>query len=99
MSRSNWFACVTIATSAVVGCNSADPKVEDSAFREAIRQYLQANNMAMTIKEVKEGPTIEGDVATLSASMTHEKLGGPSVTWNFQFSRQPDGSWEVTDRH
>lgn len=97
MFRNNWLACIMIAVS-IIGCSTAAPILDDSAFREAIRQYLQANNMAMAIKEVKEGPTIHGDGATLTASMTHEKLGGPSVTWEFQFSKRPDGSWEVT-RH
>lgn len=95
-----WYklACLIIISSIIFGCSDSAPAVDDTAFREAIREYLQANNMAMAIKEVKKGPNVQGDTATLTASMTHEKLGGPSVTWDFQFSKRPDGSWEVT-RH
>jgi len=81
-----------------IGCSASTSTTDDTAFRAAIGQYLLANNMAMKIKEVKEGPTISGDAATLKASMTHEKLGGPSVTWEFHFTKQSDGSWEVIRR-
>lgn len=96
MFRNKRLACVIIISSFILGCSNSAPTADDTAFRESIRQYLQANNMAMTIKEVKDGPNIRGDVATLTASMTHEKLSGPSVTWDFRFSKRPDGSWEVT---
>jgi hypothetical protein len=38
---------------------------------------------------------IEGEQAAVSASLTHEQLGGPSVTWKFQFTKQ-SGDWQVT---
>jgi hypothetical protein len=80
------------------GCGAPAPPVDDAPFRAAIGNYLQANNMAMKIKEVKQAPVVEGDTAQLRASLTHEQLGGPSVTWEFEFARQPDGSWRVA-RH
>jgi hypothetical protein len=89
-------ACVTLVIAA--GCGRAASTVDDTPFRAAIGQYLQANNMAMKIKEVKQPPVLTGDTATMTASMTHEQLVGPSVTWKFEFARQPDGSWRVT-RH
>jgi hypothetical protein len=96
MFRNKRFAGLLVISSFVFGCSDSAPTTDDAAFRAAIGQYLQANNMAMTIKEVKDGPNVRGDTATLTASMTHEKLGGPSVTWDFRFSKRPDGSWEVT---
>ena len=82
----------------VAGCGQPAATVPDPPFREAIGQYLQANNMAMKIKEIKQGPTIAGESAELKASMMHEQLGGPSVTWTFQFAKQDD-SWRVTSHH
>ena len=83
-------------TLTIVGCSSSSSTVDDKPFREAVNQYLQANNMAMKIKEIKQGPVVNGDSATLTASMTHEKLGGPSVTWEFHFTKRADGSWQAT---
>ena len=80
----------------LLGCGSPAPTVNDQPFRDAIGQYLKSNNMALSIKESKQGPTINGDAAELQAAMTHEQLGGPSVTWSFHFARQADGSWKVT---
>jgi hypothetical protein len=53
--------------------------------------------MALKIKAIKEGPTVGGDTASLTASMTHVQLGGPSVTWTFEFE-QSNGEWQVA-RH
>jgi hypothetical protein len=92
------FRCLVLGISILLGCSRPASTVDDRPFREAIGQYLQANNMAMRIKEIKQGPVIDGENATLQASMTHEKLGGPSVTWDFRFAKSSNGSWEVT-RH
>ncbi|HJN10242.1 MAG TPA: hypothetical protein QF564_16260 [Pirellulaceae bacterium] len=80
---------------APLGCGTPKPTVNDEPFRVAIADYLQANNMALKVKEIKEGPVIEGKRAAVSASLTHEQLGGPSVTWKFQFTKQ-SGDWHVT---
>ncbi len=90
------FPCVMLTATILMGCGAPAVTVEDAPFREAIGRYLQANNMALKIKEIKQGPIIEGEAAELKAAMTHEQLGGPSVTWQFQFAKQPDGSWQVT---
>src|SRR5687767_14545115 len=82
----------------MAACNGPSSAVDDTPFRAAVASYLQSNNMAMKIKEVKEGPVIDGNTATLTASMTHEQLSGPSVTWKLQFAKQSDRSWQVT-RH
>lgn len=81
---------------AVSGCGSPAPQVDEEPFRQAIGRYLESHNMAMKIKAIKEGPVVEGDAASLTASMTHAQLGGPSVTWVFQFAKQSDGKWQVT---
>src|SRR5262245_26583963 len=82
---------------ALIGCGGGGTAiVDDAPLREAIGRYLQSRNMAMKIKEIKQGPAIDGNTATLTASMVHEQLGGPSVTWEFQFAKQADGSWQVT---
>ena len=51
--------------------------------------------MAMALKEIKEGPTVEGKTAQLKASLTHATLVGPAVTWQFRFSQNPDGTWKA----
>lgn len=81
---------------AAMGCGSPKAQVDEEPFRKAIGRYLETRNMAMKIKNIKQGPVIEGDSATLTASMTHAQLGGPSVTWVFQFAKQSDGAWQVT---
>jgi hypothetical protein len=81
---------------ALVGCAQKAPPVNNAPFRAAIVKYLQHNNMALVIKEIKAAPTVDGSNAQMSASLTHNELGGPSVTWEFQFARQPDGTWLVT---
>jgi hypothetical protein len=77
------------------GCSGATVTVDDTPFREAIGQYLQAQNMAMKVKELKGMPVIEGSKAQLEASLVHEQLAGPSVTWKFEFAKQADGTWRV----
>jgi len=44
------------------------------------------------------GPEISGDTAHLTASLVHEELRGPSVTWSFHFEQQQNGAWTVV-RH
>jgi len=77
----------------VPGCGEKPPSVDATPFRQAIDEYLRNNNMALAIKTIKAGPTIDGDTAHLTASLVHEELGGPSVTWSFHFERQQDGEW------
>ena len=93
--RIQMVSCLTVLA-ALVGCAEQAPTVDDAPYREAVVEYLQNNNMALAIKEIKAGPTIDGGNARLSASLTHDQLGGPSVTWEFQFAKQPDGTWLVT---
>jgi len=81
-----------------MGCGEKSAPVDATPFRQAIDDYLRRNNMALAIKAIKAGPTISGDTAHLSASLVHEELGGPSVTWSFHFERQQDGEWTVV-RH
>jgi hypothetical protein len=81
---------------AMVGCGTKKgPAVDVEPFKKAIAEYLQRNNMAMALKEVKEGPTVQDKTATLTASLTHAQLGGPAVTWQIRFEQNPDGSWKA----
>jgi hypothetical protein len=95
MIRCEQLVIAVLLAASLLGCGSPSPTVNDQPFRDAIGQYLKTNNMALSIKEIKQGPT---DAAELSAAMSHEQLGGPSVTWKFQFARQANGTWQVT-RH
>ena len=95
--RQSIFKLVSLICAIVVyGCGTPTPTVDDAPYRAAIVDYLKVNNMALKVKDIKEGPVVEGEQASLSASLTHEQLGGPSVTWTFHFARQPDGDWQVT---
>ena len=94
--RIHLFLACLIGTTWLCGCGPPAPTVDDAPFRIAIADYLKANNMALKVKDVKEGPVVDGEQASLSASLTHEQLGGPSVTWKFQFAKQPAGNWAVT---
>jgi len=87
-------ACVVALTGCgKSGASAADPE----PFKKAIAQYLESRNMAMALKEIKEGPTVEDRSATLTASLTHATLGGPAVTWRFRFEKNPDGSWKAIE--
>ncbi len=79
----------------LIGCGEPEVTADPGPFKSAIATYLDRNNMAMAVKEVKEGPTVDGDTATLTASLTHAELGGASVTWEFRFEKSADGSWNV----
>jgi hypothetical protein len=92
------FRCAILVTLISIGCNASKPTADEQPFREAIGQYVIANNMAMKMKEIKEGPVIDGNSARMTASMVHEQLAWPSVTWEFQFAKQANGAWQVT-RH
>ena len=89
---------VGLVVASAGGCSQESQTVDTAPFREAIKEYLQVGNMALAIKDIKQGPTVTGDSAQLSASLTHQELGGASVTWTFYFERQPDGSWSAV-RH
>lgn len=79
-----------------VGCGKPQPPTADpQPFRAAIAQYLEQHNMALAVREIKSGPLVEGTTATLTASLSHPVLGGPAVTWQFRFERNPDGTWKA----
>ena len=68
-------------------------------MKVAIERYLRENDMALRIKAIEQGPTITGTQATMSVSLTHAELGGPSVVWEFQFEQEPSGVWRATSHH
>ena len=79
-----------------LGCGKTHgTRADPEPFKKAIAEYLERNNMAMALKEIKEGPTIEGPTATLTASLTHATLGGPAVTWQIRFEQSADGAWKA----
>jgi hypothetical protein len=95
MQRSKFFLILSAILCTLAGCGQATSQIDDAPFRQAIEVYLESNNMALAIKEVKQGPIVDGQTAQLQASMTHETLGGPSVTWTFYFEQTGD-DWRVT---
>jgi hypothetical protein len=79
-----------------LGCSeSAAPVVDSQPFEAAVARYLDQNNMGVALKDIKVGPTIEGQTATLTASLHHATMGGPAVTWTFRFEQDDDGSWKT----
>ncbi|MCU0961273.1 MAG: hypothetical protein MUF48_14345 [Pirellulaceae bacterium] len=87
--------CVMLAGA---GCGRAAVPQDPAPFLAAVERYLQQNNMALRIKEVEDGPEITGKRATMTVSLTHAELGGPSVVWEFDFTQQPAGNWEAVKR-
>ena len=84
------FACL------IQGCGKSEsPTVAPQPFKAAVAQYLERNNMAMALKQIKAGPTIEGKTATLTASLQHATIPGPAVTWTFRFEQNADGTWNA----
>ena len=78
------------------GCGKPEsPTVAPQPFKAAVAKYLEQNNMAMALKTIKAGPTVEGKTATLTASLQHAIIPGPAVTWTFRFEQNPDGTWNA----
>ncbi len=78
------------------GCGKTEKaNASPEPFKKAIAEYLERNNMAMALKEIKAGPTVKDKSATLTASLTHATLSGPAVTWQIQFEKSPDGAWKA----
>ena len=92
--------CVSIAGALAIllalGCGKVEKaNAAPEPFKKAIAEYLERNNMAMALKEIKEGPAVKDNSATLTASLTHATLGGPAVTWQFRFEKTSDGAWKA----
>ena len=88
-----------LAICCLAGCGGSGESsaTEDPApFLQAVEKYLDQNNMAMSVKKVKAGPTVNADTATLTASLTRSDVGGPSTTWTFTFERNSEGVWNAT---
>lgn len=79
----------------MLGCGKPVSDVPAEPFKAAVVQYLDQHNMGLSIKEIKEGPTVSGNSATMRASMQATGAGGPSVTWEFQFEKSPQGQWKA----
>jgi len=91
-------ALLALACAWLAGCGKPESTVDAAPFESAIATYLDRNHMRMAVKDVKEGPAVTDDTATLVASLTRADVGGPSVTWKFHFEKQGDGSWKAV-RH
>jgi hypothetical protein len=92
----NSLAMLVVVVAALAGCGKSQPAVDPAPFEAAVNQYLQRNDMALKIKEIRQGPTVDGDRATMTASMTSRDVGGFSVVWEIQFQRGANGQWTVT---
>jgi hypothetical protein len=90
------FALIVVLACLSQGCGKSDsPTADPKPFKAAVAQYLDQNNMAMALKQIKAGPTIEGKTATLTASLQHATIPGPAVTWTFRFEQKADGTWNA----
>ena len=90
-------ACILAVLVLVAGCGKSGPApVDPKPFEAAIAQYLERGNMAMALKEIKEGPTVNDNTATLTASLVHAEMGGPAVVWRFTFEKDAKGTWRAT---
>ncbi len=92
-----WVALVAAVACIQSGCSEPPERPDSAPFEAAIAEYLDRGNMAMVVKEIKEGPSVTGNTATLKVSLTRAVVGGPSVTWTFNFKRASDGTWEAVD--
>ena len=89
-------AVILVVAASLAGCGrTKPPSVDPKPFESAIADYLERSNMAMKLKTIKDGPSIDGGEATLKAALTHATMGGPSVTWEFHFEKGPDGNWKA----
>ena len=97
--RNNLIVVVAVVAASLVlteGCSKDQHvPVDAQPFKAAIAQYLDQQNMAMALKEIKTGPLVQGNTAELDASLAHATMGGPSVTWKFRFERDSKGAWKV----
>jgi hypothetical protein len=85
---------VCVLTAVLAGCaKKAASTVDPEPFKKAVAAYCERNNMAMALKEIKSGPEVSGATATMTASMTHAQLPGPSVTWTITFEKDAAGAW------
>jgi hypothetical protein len=81
----------------VAGCGKCKSKAEAAdiePFQKAVAEYLERNNMAMALKEVKDGPVIKEKTATLTASLTHATMGGPHGHMGIHAGERPQGRVE-----
>ena len=72
------FTVVTIAS--LPGCGDQPSQVDTATFLQAIDDYLDSSNMGMAIRQIKEGPVLDGDTTYLTASLSRKNVGGPAVT-------------------
>lgn len=89
------FLLAAVLGATAAGCGGKGSSADPEPFKKAIADYLERNNMAMALKEIKQGPVVEGNAATLTASLTHAALGGPAVTWQIRFEKDRDGAWKA----
>jgi hypothetical protein len=77
------------------GCEKSKALIDDAALRQTIERYLDAHNMALSVKEIKEQTLSADRELQIKASLVHRELKGPSVTWTFLLQQQPNGQWQV----
>ena len=80
------------------GCVKSKALIDDAALQQTIERYLDAHNMALSVKEIKEQTLSADRELQIKASLVHRELKGPSVTWTFFLHEQPAGQWQVV-RH
>jgi len=75
------------------GGRTASQLVLPHRWREGRSRWSLDFVKDFTIFEISS--TVTGKTATLTASLFHAELQGPSVTLEFSFQQNPDGNWKV----
>ncbi len=88
-------ACSLVLAMLLTGCGKSKALIDDAALRPTIERYLDAHNMALSVKEIKEQTLSADQTVQIKASLVHRELKGPSVTWTFFLKQEPSGQWQV----
>lgn len=93
--RMSLVACSLALAMLLTGCGKSKALIDDAALRQTIERYLDAHNMALSVKDIKEQTLTADRELQIKASLVHRELKGPSVTWTFFLKQEPSGQWQV----
>ena len=74
------FALLALLICLSQGCGKSDsPTAAPEPFKAAVAQYLDQNNMAMALKQIKAGPPIEGTPPRSRLRFSMRQFRGPRL--------------------